>query len=110
MSTVSLGEGRPIVFLHGDIGQAYMWRNVMPYAAQAGRAIGVDLIGMGDSDKLTADGLSVGAADHQPRHVPIRRRQRAEEFKCDPSDANSSLRETRALTELSKCNPIKEKK
>lgn len=52
MSTVSLGEGRPIVFLHGDVGSAYLWRNVMPYAAQAGRAIGVDLIGSGESAKL----------------------------------------------------------
>nr|WP_276610588.1 haloalkane dehalogenase [Kineococcus siccus] len=52
MSTVTLGEGRPIVFLHGDVGQAYLWRNVLPYAAQAGRAIAVDLLGSGESDKL----------------------------------------------------------
>lgn len=54
MSTVALGQGRPIVFLHGDIGQAHVWRNVMPYAAQHGQAIGVDLIGMGGSAKLPA--------------------------------------------------------
>lgn len=52
MSTVVQGQGRPIVFLHGDIAQAYLWRNVMPYAAQHGQAIGVDLIGMGESAKL----------------------------------------------------------
>ncbi|USX14682.1 haloalkane dehalogenase [Oxalobacteraceae bacterium OTU3CAMAD1] len=52
MSVAVQGRGRPIVFLHGDIGQAYMWRNVMPYAASHGQAIGVDLIGMGASAKL----------------------------------------------------------
>ncbi len=52
MSAVTLGAGRPIVFLHGEISHSYMWRNVMPHAGRAGRAIALDLIGMGHSDKL----------------------------------------------------------
>lgn len=56
MAYVSLGEGRPIVFQHGNPTSSYVWRNIMPYAAQHGRAIAVDLIGMGGSDKLSSSG------------------------------------------------------
>jgi haloalkane dehalogenase len=42
--------GRTIVLLHGYPTSSYLWRNVMPYAAQAGwRAIAPDLPGFGDS-------------------------------------------------------------
>ena len=45
------GKGDPILFLHGNPTWSYLWRNIIPYAAQAGRAIALDLIGMGKSDK-----------------------------------------------------------
>ncbi len=46
------GNGRPIVFLHGNPTSSYLWRNVMPHVLDAGyRAIAPDLIGMGDSGK-----------------------------------------------------------
>lgn len=51
MHYVEEGEGTPILFLHGNPTSSYLWRNVMPYAAQHGRAIAVDLIGMGNSAK-----------------------------------------------------------
>ena len=49
---VELGEGDPIVFQHGNPTSSYLWRNVMPHLADQGRCIAVDLVGMGDSDKL----------------------------------------------------------
>lgn len=52
MAYVEIGEGRPIVFLHGNPTSSYLWRNVMPELAALGRCIAPDLIGMGDSDKL----------------------------------------------------------
>jgi haloalkane dehalogenase len=52
MAYVEEGDGRPIVFLHGNPSSSYLWRNVLPYVTGLGRAIAPDLIGMGDSDKL----------------------------------------------------------
>ena len=45
-------ERDPIVFVHGNPTSKYMWRNVMPHCESVGRVIAVDLIGMGESEKL----------------------------------------------------------
>jgi haloalkane dehalogenase len=56
MAYVEIGEGEPIVFLHGNPTSSYLWRNIMPYAQDLGRCIALDLIGMGNSDKLEDSG------------------------------------------------------
>jgi haloalkane dehalogenase len=56
MAYVEMGEGDPIVFQHGNPTSSYLWRNVMPHLADQGRCIALDLIGMGDSDKLEGSG------------------------------------------------------
>jgi haloalkane dehalogenase len=56
MAYVEMGEGDPIVFQHGNPTSSYLWRNVMPHLAAQGRCIAVDLVGMGDSDKLDDPG------------------------------------------------------
>lgn len=56
MAYVEMGEGEPIVFQHGNPTSSYLWRNIMPGLASYGRCIAVDLIGMGDSDKLDSPG------------------------------------------------------
>lgn len=56
MAYSELGEGDPIVFLHGNPTSSYLWRNVMPHLAAQGRCIAPDLIGMGDSEKLEPSG------------------------------------------------------
>lgn len=56
MAYVEMGEGDPIIFQHGNPTSSYLWRNVMPYLKNQGRCIAVDLIGMGDSDKLDNSG------------------------------------------------------
>lgn len=56
MAYSEMGEGDPIVFLHGNPTSSYLWRNVMPHLADQGRCIAPDLIGMGDSDKLESSG------------------------------------------------------
>jgi haloalkane dehalogenase len=56
MAYVEVGEGDPIVFLHGNPTSSYLWRNVIPHLRDAGRCIAPDLIGMGDSDKLPESG------------------------------------------------------
>ena len=56
MSYVEMGEGDPIVFLHGNPTSSYLWRNVMPHVKGLGRCIAPDLIGMGDSEKLPDSG------------------------------------------------------
>jgi len=56
MAYVEMGDGDPVVFQHGNPTSSYLWRNVMPHLAGQGRCIAVDLIGMGDSDKLDDSG------------------------------------------------------
>ena len=47
-------DGRPVVFLHGNPGWTYIWREQVKAAAAAGfRAIAVDHVGMGLSDRPT---------------------------------------------------------
>ena len=66
MAYVEVGEGRPIVFLHGNPTSSYLWRDVMPEVAGWGRCIAPDLIGMGDSDKLPdADAGTYTFATHR---------------------------------------------
>lgn len=49
-----LGDGAPIVFLHGSPTSSHLWRNVMP-AVGHGRRLAPDLIGMGESGKPAID-------------------------------------------------------
>jgi len=50
------GEGMPVLFLHGNPTSSYLWRNVIAELEGCGRLIALDLIGMGDSDKLPNPG------------------------------------------------------
>jgi haloalkane dehalogenase len=56
MAVIDSGEGRTIVFQHGNPTSSYLWRNVMPHCQGLGRLVACDLIGMGDSDKLLPAG------------------------------------------------------
>lgn len=51
MSYVDMGEGDPIVFLHGNPTSSYLWRNVIPHVADLGRCLAPDMIGMGESKR-----------------------------------------------------------
>lgn len=51
MAYIDEGQGRPVVFLHGNPTSSYLWRNIIPYVSQDYRVIAPDLIGMGDSGK-----------------------------------------------------------
>ena len=63
MAYVEVGEGDPIVLLHGNPTSSYLWRNIIPHLSGLGRCIAPDLIGMGDSDPLPESG---------PDELPIR--------------------------------------
>jgi haloalkane dehalogenase len=56
MAYIDEGEGDAIVFQHGNPTSCYLWRNVMPHLREMGRLVACDLIGMGDSEKLTPSG------------------------------------------------------
>ena len=58
MAYVEMGSGRPMVFQHGNPTSSYLWRNILPKLTDFGRCIAIDLIGMGDSDKLPDSGPS----------------------------------------------------
>lgn len=54
MSYVDVGQGDPIVFLHGNPTSSYLWRNIIPYLSEHGRCLAPDLVGMGQSGKSPA--------------------------------------------------------
>jgi haloalkane dehalogenase len=56
MAYEDVGEGDPIVFLHGNPTSSYLWRNIIPHLSDSYRCIAPDLIGMGDSDRLPDSG------------------------------------------------------
>src|SRR6201747_2320899 len=48
------GEGRPVVFFHGEPTWSFLWRKVIPPVRDAGyRCIAPDYAGFGRSDKPT---------------------------------------------------------
>ena len=55
MAYVDSGTGAPIVFLHGNPTSSYLWRNVIPSVEGLGRCLAPDLIGMGDSDRVSGN-------------------------------------------------------
>jgi len=56
MAYTEVGDGPPIVFQHGNPTSSYLWRNIMPPLAGLGRCVAIDLIGMGNSSKLSGSG------------------------------------------------------
>jgi len=56
MAYIDEGQGDAIVFAHGNPTSSYLWRNVMPHLEGQGRLVACDMIGMGDSDKLSPSG------------------------------------------------------
>ncbi|WP_043732975.1 haloalkane dehalogenase [Kutzneria sp. 744] len=69
MAYLDEGEGPAIVFQHGNPTSSYLWRNVMPHLAGLGRLIACDLVGMGDSDKLTPSGPDRYSYQEQRDHL-----------------------------------------
>jgi haloalkane dehalogenase len=55
MSYLDVGEGDPVVFLHGNPTWSFLWRNVIPYVADRNRCLAPDLVGMGRSGKAPDD-------------------------------------------------------
>jgi len=70
MAYVDVGHssGSAKVFLHGNPTSSYFWRNVIPYVSGKSRCVAPDLIGFGDSDKVT--GLKYRVVDQQ-RYLDI---------------------------------------
>jgi haloalkane dehalogenase len=44
-------DGQVFLFLHGNPTSSYLWRNIVPIVAAEGRAIAVDNVGFGGSDR-----------------------------------------------------------
>jgi haloalkane dehalogenase len=69
MAVIDAGEGKAIVFQHGNPTSSYLWRNVMPHCQGLGRLVACDLIGMGDSDKLAPTGAERYSYAEQREHL-----------------------------------------
>lgn len=62
MAYIDVGEGNPVIFLHGNPTSSYLWRKIIPYMQDKTRCLAPDLIGMGESDKL--EGSEYRFVDH----------------------------------------------
>lgn len=51
MHYVTVGQGEPVVFLHGNPTSSHLWRNVLPPMQGLIHALAPDLVGMGQSGK-----------------------------------------------------------
>lgn len=58
LAYVERGQGAPVVFLHGNPTSSHLWRNLIEPLQSAYRCLAPDLIGMGDSEKLSETGPS----------------------------------------------------
>lgn len=56
MAYIDEGEGDTILLLHGNPASSYIWRDIIPHLSGFARCVAPDLIGMGDSDKLSPSG------------------------------------------------------
>ena len=63
MAYVDVGNGDPIVFLHGVPTPSYLWRNIIPHLLPFGRCLAPDYVGMGYS--AAAPNGSYRYRDHQ---------------------------------------------
>src|ERR1700733_8919830 len=66
MACVDVGQGDPIVFLHGNPTPSYLWRNIVPFLLPFGRCLAPDFVGMGNSGAAPDGGYRF--AD-QPRYL-----------------------------------------
>jgi pimeloyl-ACP methyl ester carboxylesterase len=62
-NVVDVGEGSPLLLLHGGMGQLLQWLPLMPALARSHRVIAVDRPGQGLSDPFPYD-ASVNVLDH----------------------------------------------
>ena len=69
MAYYEVGQGDPIVFLHGNPTSSYLWRKVIPHVQHLGRCIAPDMVGMGDSDKLPNSGPGVYTFRNHRRYL-----------------------------------------
>jgi haloalkane dehalogenase len=69
MASVDEGSGSAIIFQHGNPTSSSLWRNVMPHLEGLGRLIACDLIGMGDSEKLTPSGPDRYTYEEQRKYL-----------------------------------------
>lgn len=55
MAYIDIGEGDPIVFLHGNPTSSFLWRNVVPHVEGMGRIVVPDFIAHGHSSTSPGD-------------------------------------------------------
>lgn len=55
MAFIDIGEGDPIVFMHGNPTSSFLWRNVIPHVEGMGRIIAPDFVAHGQSSTSPRD-------------------------------------------------------
>jgi haloalkane dehalogenase len=62
ISYIDVGQGDPVVFLHGNPTWSYQWRHIIPWLSPHRRCLAPDLVGMGWSGK--SPGKAYRFVDH----------------------------------------------
>jgi len=65
MSYGEMGNGPPVVFVHGNATYSYAWRNLLPYVSFGHRCLAPDLPGMGRSERVDPSGTASYSFDDQ---------------------------------------------
>ncbi len=66
-AVADLGEGPPMVLLHGVGGSIYDWRHLLRPLSDGHRVVAIDLLGAGESDKPAGGDYSVAAQARRVR-------------------------------------------
>ncbi len=66
-AVADLGEGPPLVLLHGVGGSIYDWRHLIRPLSDGHRVVAIDLLGAGESDKPAGGDYSVAAQARRVR-------------------------------------------
>ena len=69
MAYVERGSGDPMLFLHGNPTSSYAWRNILAPLSKRYHCVAPDMVGMGDSDKLTSGGPERYSFFEQQRYM-----------------------------------------
>ncbi len=69
LAYVERGVGAPLLFLHGNPTSSYLWRNIIEPLSKEYRCVAPDLVGMGDSQKLTVGGPERYSFFEQQRYL-----------------------------------------
>lgn len=88
----TLGDGPPLVLIHGTPFSAQVWRNIAPHLARSRRVFFFDLLGYGQSEKRPGQDVSLAVQNRVLAHLIASWGLRAPSILCHDFGAATALR------------------